>query len=162
MKKYIILLVLFLSSVASAIERQQQDNWCWAACIQTCMQQAGRPVSQPEIVARLTGWVQNRPATIEEVVIILNSYGFRAWRAGYPGSPQELYNSLVGGWKLIAFVRPTNGPVGHFIVLESVEPVYGGIFVSDPWIPNTQPIMLNVLYQQWRWVDSIVVGAPHF
>lgn len=162
MKKYIIALTLMFSSMASAIEKQEQDNWCWAACIQSCMAQAGRPVSQFEIVARLTGWVANRPATIEEVVAILRSYGFRAWKAGRPGTPQELYGSLATGWKLIAFVRPTDGPIGHFIVLESIEPQYGGIYVSDPWGPTTQPILPAVLYQGWRWGDSIVVGKPAF
>ncbi len=164
MKKYMITMMAMamLSSVASATPRQEQDNWCWAACIQECMLTANRPVSQAEIVARLTGWVQNRPAGIPEVVTILRSYGFRAWQAGRPGSPQELYQGLLSGWKMIAFVRPTDGPVGHYIVLEGVEPRFGGIVVSDPWTGITQPIMLNGLYNGWRWVDSIVVGPPAF
>ena len=40
-----------------------------------------------------------------------------AWRVGRPGTPAELCRTLQGGWKLIAFVRPTNGNVGHYIVL---------------------------------------------
>ena len=61
----------------------------------------------------------------------MRSYGFRAWQAGRPGSPQELYGSLHEGWKLIAFVRPSNGAVGHFIVLQGVDSRSGGIIVSD-------------------------------
>ena len=162
MKRYLLAVLLMWSSLALAIRPQEQDNWCWAACIQACMEQADRPVSQPAIVGRLTGWVANRPATSAEVAAILQSYGFRAWQAGRPGTVQELYGSLAGGWKLIAFVRPTNGPVGHFIVVEGIEPVYGGIIVSDPWTGVTQPIMPAVLYQMWRWGDSVVVGKPAF
>lgn len=112
-----ILCTVFLIS-SSAIERQQDQNWCWAASVQDVLAQAGVYQSQAQIAARLDGWPQDRPAYAQELVLLLRSYGFRAWQAGRPGSPQELYGTLNGGWKLIAFVRPSNGAVGHFIVLQ--------------------------------------------
>jgi hypothetical protein len=135
-------------------------NWCWAASVQDVMSQAGVFQTQPQIAARLDGWPRDRPARIQELVALLQSYGFRAWQAGRPGTPQELYSTLATGWKLIAFVRPSNGPVGHYIVLEGIDPASGAVIVSDPWTGATYPNSLPQLYGQWRWGDSVVVGAP--
>ncbi|SEA80415.1 papain-like cysteine protease family protein [Marinobacterium iners] len=158
-----LIFVIFLSVVslmASAIERQQAQNWCWAASVQDVMAQAGFYQTQPQIAARLDGWPRDRPAYTQELVLLLRSYGFRAWQAGRPGSPQELYGSLSSGWKLIAFVRPSNGAVGHFIVLQGIDPISRGIIVSDPWTGQTYVNSLQQLYQGWRWGDSVVVGTP--
>ena len=164
MKRIAKLLVLCLSlslcSIASAIEQQRAMNWCWAASIQDVMAQSGRYQPQEQIAARLDGWPRDRPAYIPEVVALLNSYGFRAWQAGRPGSPQELFGALNSGWKLIAFVRPSSGPVGHYIVLQGIDPATGGVIVSDPATGATYLNSLPALYQGWRWGDSIVVGAP--
>lgn len=140
-----------------AIQRQHATNWCWAACIQDVLAQAGIHQSQAQIAARLDGWPQNRPAYIPEVVRLAQSYRLRAWQVGRPGTPQELYGTLRGGWKLIAFVRPSNGPVGHFIVLQGVGP-NGGIIVSDPWTGQTYEQPAQALYMAWRWGDSVVIG----
>lgn len=156
----LLVAALLSSSFAQAIEQQQAMNWCWAASIQDVMAQAGSYTSQEEIAARLDGWPSDRPAYINEVVALLNSYGFRAWQAGRPGSPQELFDSLSSGWKLIAFVRPSGGTVGHYIVLQGIDPYSGGVIVSDPWTGATYVNSLPQLYAGWRWFDSVVVGAP--
>ena len=164
MKKLSIVIFTLLVSLApiaaNSIERQRAQNWCWAASVQDVLAQAGVYQSQVQIAARLDGWPRNRPAHTQELVILLQSYGFRAWQAGRPGSPQELYGTLRNGWKLIAFVRPSNGPVGHFIVLQGIDPRTGGIIVSDPWIGETQLNSLQQLYNGWRWGDSVIVGTP--
>jgi len=154
------ILLACAGSSARAIEQQEQDSWCWAACIQDALSQAGLDVPQADIVARLTGWVSDRPAQVSEVRDILLSYHFRAREIDRPASPQELYSALMSGWKVIAFVKPTNGPTGHFIMLEGIEPQYGGIMVADPWTGQTQPFTLNSLYYGWRWYGSVVVGRP--
>ncbi len=156
----LLLFALFSSLLAQAIERQKTMNWCWAASVQDVMAQAGRYTTQEEIAARLDGWPRDRPAFIGELVALLNSYGFRAWQAGRPGSPQELFNTLAAGWKLIAFVRPSGGAVGHYIVLQGIDQNTGGIIVSDPWTGATYLNSLDQLYAGWRWSDSVVVGAP--
>ncbi|WPN55997.1 papain-like cysteine protease family protein [Pseudomonas sp. P9_31] len=150
-------LCIFFTTNASAIEQQEYDNWCWAASVQDVVAQTGYYERQSQVVARLTGWPQNRPARIDELVFLVRSYGLRAWQAGRPGSPQELYNTLMSGWKLIAFVTPTNGPVGHYIVLQGIDPA-GNIIVSDPANGYTGPNTPAQLYYGWRWADSIVVG----
>ena len=147
----LLFVVLLSSSLAQAIERQKAMNWCWAASVQDVMAQAGRYTSQEEIAARLDGWPRDRPAFIGELVALLNSYGFRAWQAGRPGSPQELFNTLVTGWKLIAFVRPSGGAVGHYIVLQGIDPNTGGVIVSDPWTGATYLNSLSAL----RWLEMV-------
>lgn len=157
LRSSLLLLCIFVAAKAAAIERQLADNWCWVASVQDVVAQAGYYEPQQQIATRLSGWPQNRPASIAEVVWLTRLYGLRAWEAGRPGSPQELYMSLVSGWKLIAFVRPTNGPVGHYIVLQGVDPS-GDIIVSDPATGYTFLNSLSQLYYAWHWSDSIVVG----
>ncbi|AQT59960.1 papain-like cysteine protease family protein [Cellvibrio sp. PSBB023] len=152
------ILIYGISSFSNAIERQRADNWCWASSIQDVMASAGVYQSQEQIAARLDGWPMNRPAHLQELVMLLQSYGFTSWQAGRPGTPQELYQTLVSGWKVIAFVRPSAGPVGHYIVLQGIHPS-GGIITSDPWTGMTNVYSLQDLYYSWRWGDSVVVGA---
>ena len=157
--RFIIIVYALTITSSYAIEQQQAINWCWASSVQDVMAQAGIYRSQAQIAARLDGWPKNRPAYIHELVNLLRSYRFRAWQAGRPGSPQELYKTLSSGWKLIAFVRPSSGPVGHYIILQGIHSS-GGIIVSDPWTGATYVNSLQQLYQGWRWGDSVVVGKP--
>lgn len=152
--------LLLASPWAGAIQRQLAMNWCWAASIQDVMAQGGRYQSQQQIAARLDGWPRDRPAYVGELVALLDSYGFRAWQAGRPGSPQELFGVLNSGWKLIAFVHPSGGPVGHFIVLQGIDPQTGAVLVSDPATGATYFNSLAQLYAGWRWSDAVIVGAP--
>lgn len=158
-KKVIFTLLILASFSSYSIERQLEQNWCWAASIQDVLRQAGVNQTQQQIATVLDGWPRNRPAHVNEVVGLLNYYHFRAWAVNRPASPGELYQTLAGGWKLIAFVRPSSGAVGHFIVLQGINN-QGGVVVSDPWTGHTYVNSLNQLYHQWRWGGSVVVGAP--
>jgi len=153
--------VLTLNSIHAQIYRQEADMWCWASCIQSALGQAGVSQTQAQIVTRLTGWPQNRPARIEEVIAILRSYNFQAWSVAYPANPMQLYNTLSSGWKLIAFVNPSNNPmVGHFIMLQGISP-NGFVVVSDPATGMTYEQNVDQLYYAWKWSQSIVVGTPN-
>jgi len=152
------LLLLGTTVASSQIRQQRAKNWCWAACIQSLIEQSsGTYYSQTQIAADLDGWPRDRPAHIAEVVNLLRFYGFRSWSTGRIGSPTELYNTLNSGWKLIAFVRPGGGQVGHFIVVQGID-ARGFIVMSDPWYGSTLSYTLKDLYQGYRWEDSIVVG----
>ena len=164
MKKRTVLIILlsfiFIQSSKAQIYQQEESMWCWASCIQSALSQANVRQNQAQIVARLTGWPENRPASIDEVISVLRSYKFRAWSVSYPANPQQLYNTLAGGWKLIAFVNPTNNPqVGHFIMLQGISS-RGLIKVSDPTYGNTYEQNVQQLYYGWNWSRSIVVGTP--
>lgn len=158
--RFFFVIALLVNSTFSfgQIETQRAQNWCWAACIQSLIyQSSGQKYSQISISRDLDGWPQDRPAHIIEVISLLKYYGFSAWRAGRPGTPEELYTLLTSGWKLIAFVRPTNSSIAHFIVLQGAD-MYGNIIVSDPAFGLTVKNSLNDLYFSWKWEDSIIVG----
>jgi ABC-type bacteriocin/lantibiotic exporter with double-glycine peptidase domain len=165
MKKIFLLAIIIalLNSYQSKaqIYQQQAPMWCWAACIQSALGQANVNQTQAQIVSRLTGWPQNVPANSGQVIAILNSYNFKAWSVGYPANPQQLYNTLTSGWKLIAFVNPSNNPqVGHFIMLQGISP-NGFVIVSDPANGMTYEQTAQNLYYAWNWSSSIVVGTPN-
>lgn len=157
MRHAVLILLLGFSNFAWSIERQLESNWCWAASVQTVVQQAGYYEPQFMVASRLTGAPINRPATIPEVVSLVQSYGLRSWAVDRPGNPSELYSTLLSGWKLIAFVRPQDGPIGHYIVLEGIDR-FGNVVVSDPATGLSYPSGLNDLYYAWRWSGSVVVG----
>lgn len=142
---------------AQAMERQLASNWCWAAAVQDVVAQKGRYFTQQQIAAVLDGWPRDRPAYVGEVVALSRAFGLRAWQVGRPGSPQELLSTVRSGWKVIAFVRPSDGPVGHYIVLQGIDN-QGAVIVSDPWTGSTYRASLSDLYYRWRWSDSVVVG----
>ncbi|QPQ52645.1 hypothetical protein H3Z85_04110 [Chryseobacterium indologenes] len=163
MKTRLLVLFLFclIGITKAQIYCQEATMWCWAACIQSALGQAGVSQTQSQIVSRLTGWPQNRPARSEEVIAILSSYNFNAWNVTYPATPQQLYNTLLSGWKLIAFVNPSGNPtVGHFIMLQGISPTSGRVVISDPSSCGTYEQDLQQLYYAWRWGSSIVVGTP--
>ncbi len=161
MKKIILLSFIILSfKVNAQIAVQEQPMWCWASCIQSAMWQANVVQSQSQIVSRLTGYPQNRPANSIEITYILQTYNFKAWTVPYPANYQQLYNTLQTGWKLIAFVNPTNNPqVGHFILLQKISN-NGLIVVSDPSSGMTYEQNVEQLYYAWKWGNSVVVGTP--
>lgn len=162
--RVLILILLFcslgMSQLHAQIRPQENSMWCWASCIQSALDQANVHQSQSQIVARLTGYPQNRPAHINEVVQLLQSYRFRAWSVDYPATPEQLFSTLANGWKLIAFVNPTDNPsVGHFIILQKIS-ANKLIIVSDPANGQTYMQHPQELYNAWKWSRSIVVGTP--
>lgn len=92
----ILLLTLLSGRLFGQIQPQENSMWCWASCVQSVLAQANVNQTQSEIVARLTGVPQNRPAHVREVVQLLQSYRFRAWEVNHPASPEQLYNA--GQW----------------------------------------------------------------
>ncbi len=151
-------LFLTLLSVhsAKAIEQQEKPNWCWAACVQDIINEHGMGVSQSDVASELFGWAQDAPATVPQVCFLLNSYNFQVVPAFYPASPMQLYATLQSGWKIIALVDPSGGAEGHFVVLEGIEPHFGGIYVADPATGQTTPVMPAVVYS-WHWLQGISV-----
>ena len=162
-----LLSLLFIISISfvnakAQINLQEQPMWCWASCIQSALYQANISVSQAQVVTTLTGWPQNRPATSFEVIGVLKAYGLTAWAIAYPANYQQLYQTLNTGWKLIAFVNPSNNPqIGHFIMLQGIAP-NGLVVISDPANGQTYQQHIQQLYTAWNWKSSIVVGRPQY
>ena len=148
--------VLLASPNADAIERQRAMNWCWAAAIQDILTPVGIWTSQVEIAQRLTGRPIDRPASTNEVQLLVQSYGIRSQVISRPGNAHELINTLSSGYKIIALAYPSGGAVGHFIVLEGTDG--RGVWVADPATGKTQYTPIADLYIRWHWTQSIVVG----
>lgn len=159
MKKTIVILIIFSSLVAKAqISIQEQPNWCWASCIQSVLWQANVVQNQPQIVARLNGWIQDRPANGFEITNLLLSYGLKAWQTTFPANYTDLYSTLNAGWKIIAFVNPTNNQmIGHFIILQGISQ-NGFVIISDPSSGQTYEQDIQQLYYNWKWTSSVIVG----
>lgn len=145
---------LAVSHEASAIERQNTMNWCWASAIQEVLTRHDAYVPQPNIVARLTGRPQDRPAYTAEVAMLLRSYGIGAPQMYRPATPQELYQTLASGNVIVALVRPSGGAEGHFVVFEGVD-ARGNVLVADPWTATTLFYPMGVVYG-WNWADAVV------
>ena len=157
MRQVIALLIMLCADDATAIQLQEHDSWCWVSSIQDVLYQAGINQSQTEVATRLRGLSVNRPARISEVVTLVNSYGLKALQSKSPDNSIELFNTLASNWRMIAFVRRSNSPLGHFIVLQGFDE-HGGIVISDPWTGSTYTQSAQTLYNQWHWTDTIVVG----
>lgn len=163
MKKILLIaatvFTLCIGSVNAQINVQRQSMWCWASCIESVLLQRNIITDQVSIAARLSGWPQNRPATLEEVAMILRSYNQKAWTVNFTASPQQLYQTISAGYKIIAFVKPMgNTPVGHFIVVQGIN-FDGSVIVSDPATGMTYSQSLQQLYYGWNWMGSIVTSA---
>lgn len=137
---------------------QQCEQWCWAACIQTCFATAGRFVKQTDIVRRLYADQRCSPATGPQIVSAVNS---GMWRDRYgklfrakafpladlnfgvinPNVVQQASAELAAGRPMI------NGAVGHATVLSKISVVQDRwgrfdlteLVVQDPW-PGNQRI----------------------
>lgn len=158
-KSTLCTLALFLATHAWGMQRQEMRNWCWAASTQDVLAQVGIRVSQSQVAARLLGSVYDRPAHVAEVAALLNSYGLKAWVVGIPASPAELRQTLQSGWRIVALAQPNGPGVGHFIVLQAADNL-GNVTLSDPATGMDSTVPVGVLYRNWRWMGSVVVGNP--
>lgn len=157
LKKIIVILLFLIFLNLSAHEQQRAMNWCWASAIQCVTAHGGIQIRQVDIAARLDGWPQNRPASMPEVMALLTSYGIPS-RIGGTGTPQQIYSTLSSGYKIIAFVKPSNNSqVGHYIVLLGFTP-NGNVIIFDPWTGQRSVSSIQQLYYLWRWQASIIVG----
>jgi hypothetical protein len=155
--KLLLSSVLLITSInINAYQVQLMSNWCWASAIQNVLGQVGIYEQQVNIAARLDGLPRNRPAGLHEVKRLINSYGIPAVWAGRSATAEELFFSLNNGKRVIALVRPSRGPVGHFVVLQSITR-QGVVTVFDPGTGATTYQHINQLYQM-RWQDAVVVG----
>ena len=149
-------LSLMATGSASAIERQEATNWCWAACIQDVAADEGMRLDQDDIVTRLYGGVVDQPASTHHVVQLLQSYNMGANLATRPPvNAQELYGSLQQGYRFIALIYPQGGAVGHFVVISDFFQD-GSLIVEDPMDGRTHRMSPQQVFS-YNWIQTIVV-----
>src|SRR5580693_2040136 len=140
-----------LSPVASAMQHQERANWCWAACIQEVEALRGVPRTQTQIATDMNGAPLDVPARPAAVAQLLMAYGRQASEIDRPATPQELFATLAGGFKIIALVDPTgNAMEGHFVVIGGIGP-NNTVIVGDPAFGTVRPVPIAQLYS-WTWL----------
>lgn len=133
------------SNIALKVARiQQQNQWCWAACIEMIFAYNGFSMSQSEIVAATWGGVVNMPATDQQIMMDLN----RPWRdrngKTFMTSSSPVYaataaQELANNMPLIIC---TTGHAMVLTALDFVTNVYTtagevkNAIVRDPWENN--------------------------
>ncbi|RAJ05037.1 papain like cysteine protease AvrRpt2 [Chitinophaga skermanii] len=157
----------FQAMQANAVNggRQQQSNWCWAACIQMVLNYHGLYVLQSSIVERIfISPFANEPADEQKMLRALSGWApdangrYSAIHAqGGVTTVNEIVTGLSGKWPLIVGLNNPNGGVGHAYVLtaiyySNVYDNYGNIIgyqpdkvvLRDPWPTNQSR-------QEWDW-----------
>lgn len=128
-------------SATKANTKQEQSQWCWAACISMVFSYYGHPVSQARIVMETWGKIRNLPGQPADILRNLN----RPWTddagedftvSSGPGStnPPTAAQDLANDMPLII------GTQGHAVVLTALTystRSYGvdvdAATVRDPW-----------------------------
>lgn len=145
----------------SISQRQNMNQWCWAACIQMVFLYYGRPISQQRIVSETFGNIVNWPAQSRVILSALN----RSWtddRGGRFTAQGDSYSANpISAAQDLAADRPLIiGTQGHAMVLTSlvyVRNANGGgevtqAIVRDPW-PGRGRRVLSA--QEWYGVSFL-------
>jgi len=137
---------IFKYSAAS----QENDNWCWAACVQMVLHYQGVYVSQRDLVRKAFGTTENRPANGAAIVRAANG-----WRvdgktivAGMGNkSTINLIDDLAFHYPVIIGLDMPGQNVGHAFVLTAIFYYYDDnntmrpykVVLRDPWGYNDNP-----------------------
>lgn len=129
--------------------KQRQSNWCWAACIQMVLNYHGLLVKQEQIVAKVYGQADNKPATVPAILAALDGWApdergrFSAIHASpYVMTGSTIVRDLAYRWPLIVGLLPSGQKIGHIYVLTGVyyavnpynnEPIFLAVVLRDPW-----------------------------
>lgn len=110
---------------------QEQQTWCWAACIEMVLDYHGPNVNQNAIVRQVYGsdWngrAPDAPASFAQVQGLLNQWGIdddgdRFWvqATGAPGAPPPAWldGELRNECPIIVLFFPAGPQLGHFVVV---------------------------------------------
>lgn len=143
-------------AAVAAPRRQEQSQWCWAACIEMICRWHGYPLSQRSIVERVFGGIVNMPGDDRVLTSSLNS----AWTDDN-GRPfrisAEVFSPALGLAQVLndrvvedlQNDRPMlNGSRSHATVVARVDytpaqagaqPTVHRVHVIDPWPGGAQP-----------------------
>lgn len=148
--------------------RQEQSNWCWAACIQMVLGFHGVPVQQAALAAGTFGMPVDRPARPVEILANLNGVAQDAagrLRAVH-ADPLNLdvptvLNDLANRRPLIV------GLTGHAYVMTGAlfhldglgRPVLDRVVLRDPWPtnPSRKELTAGEFQQRLQFATRVLV-----
>lgn len=137
--------------------RQQSQNWCWAACIQSVLKKQGLYIDQCDIVKQAFGQSTcvDRPAdcyTISRAAGGWNINGrrIRAYMSNEI-TAHNLINDLAYKYPLIIGLNMPNQNIGHAYVLTAIYFSYDSnnkkvpykVVLRDPWPNNPSKTVLG-------------------
>ncbi|MCC8176511.1 MAG: C39 family peptidase [Bacteroidales bacterium] len=106
-----------------AAATQQNQNWCWAACVQMVLAYQGVAISQDEIVTSVFGWPADKGGTAYDIVNAVNSSGrgLRA-KAESPSGKSKLsfIDDLAKRYPLIVGLYVPGQSTGHAWVMTGI------------------------------------------
>ena len=128
--------------VVAKRSRQEQSQWCWAACISMVFAYHKHPVAQTRIVKECYGRLINLPAdpwtmlrALNRVWIDDNGKKFRARSSGGTTDPASAARDLVENRPLILGTR------GHAVVLTSLQ--YSAAYYATPLGLRLGPVVIT-------------------
>ncbi len=144
-----------LPSHLAHIRAQEQNQWCWAACISMIFGYYGHPVSQARIVKETFGTIVNMPGTPAQILRALNRLWVDDWGNSFRAGSNFGNANVVQAAQDLAQNQPLIvGTHGHAMVLSSLEyffpvwatphgPVLGpaqvtNAVVRDPWMDRAR------------------------
>ena len=128
--------------------KQKQENWCWAACIQTVLNYHGLGVTQEQVVERSVGDLVDVPGGPREMMRSLNGViyspdnGYTRVSSTFGGtSAKEIRNYLANDNPLIVGLSVPGRRVGHAYILSAIyykqdsrgEVIPEKVVLRDPW-----------------------------
>lgn len=122
--------------------RQQQSNWCWAACIQMVLGFHGVPVQQAALATRTFGLPVDRPARPAEILANLNGLVADARGRVTAVQADPVHLDLPTVLNDLAQRRPLIvGMTGHAYVMTGAvfhmdglgRPVLDRVILRNPW-----------------------------
>ena len=130
-------------------DRQKQENWCWAACIQTVLNYHGLNVSQEQIVDRSYGRLVDAPGGPYEMMRSLNGViqtgdDYKLVTAEFNSTnANEIRDHMANDEPMIVGLKQPGSRIGHAFVLSGIyyqQDRRGNVYpdkvvLRDPW-PN--------------------------
>lgn len=128
------------------VARQEEDCWCWAACVQMVLNYQGVDVDQEDLVRRAKGARVNQAGTAYDIQRAADG-----WRAGshviaakidnpYSITPQDFIKDLIDKYPLIIGLQMPGQSVGHAYVLTGISFRHAGntyhpveVILRNPW-----------------------------
>ena len=128
------------------VAKQEEDFWCWAACIQMVLNYQGVDINQEDIVKRAKGRRINEGGTAYDIQRAANglktgSHTIVA-RIENPATvtPKAFINDLINKYPLIIGLEMPGQSIGHAFVLTGISFIKEGgnyipieVILRNPW-----------------------------
>ena len=134
----------FVDSAAT----QQNENWCWAACIEMVLDYQGVYLTQSDIVTNIFGFPLDRPADANTIVKAVNAVPeLRAYsESPSTKSKYSFVDDLAKKYPLIIGLHMPGQQIGHAYVMTGIcfstndtgtEVYPHKVILRNPWPKNS-------------------------